>query len=834
MKEIQQLRRIAVKLGVSGTAIPIAETRIYKGGYGFVGLQCFVPYTQNRSSDTSPLCTVFRTTIDKFGKRKQFNNDIYNMLYVGYVEMENAKYMVFECMLPKAFTDTVGELELVFTYSEVNAEDKAVSRLASGVYRTNVFDGDVSDGETVDPTGGELARLNDLTIKLDQLDGRTANVPNLVKDIQKVASNAFTFTNNSGLTSAPIVLDSGEAAPMPLGAASVVRVPSTGWTQSGDNYTVVIGAALHGQMRDGATADDLWVSFVSADGTDFDGVYQGFTVNEAGDITVTVTTPVAMTVRVWNGKGLVDVTAREEIAAETARAEAAEQTLQTNINAEQSRAEAAESDLQGQIDHIVDTGVDKLAREQIAAETARAEAAEAALQGEIDANKSSIQGLNNNIAEIEAVIPSATTPENQLADKAFVNSSINALAAFYIESTAAGGAFATKAALTGATTFYNGGQPRVPTTNDYAIVLSDESQQQNADGTYPTTRYSWQGGTYPTGQWGFQYIVNNTPLTQAQVDAINSGITKQKIASMDAATAAKYTKPTSGIPESDLSEAVQEKINTAAPVYSVNGKTGAVNLNAGDVGAMPISGGKFTGRVGFSSGAALPNEGVLPYFLGIQAFADGGNMIYRTASDVLGDLGGMPKSGGTFTGPIISKNDNDFMSRGNEFNFIGSNYSGNSQILVNYRGGTVTSYVFGNGAAGLADIRGKNVYDNNQRVYSPNNKQPIYLHRVSITVVGASTGNVFLWIYSSSPDPLNLTKFFNYLKTRNSTGTKTAYPARGYITGSPTMNVDGVYVSGTTPLGSAITLCNGQTNLRLNGSVTYGDIGDSVNDNTTI
>lgn len=36
MQEIRQLWRIAVKLGTSGTAIPIAETRLYKGGYGFV------------------------------------------------------------------------------------------------------------------------------------------------------------------------------------------------------------------------------------------------------------------------------------------------------------------------------------------------------------------------------------------------------------------------------------------------------------------------------------------------------------------------------------------------------------------------------------------------------------------------------------------------------------------------------------------------------------------------------------------------------------------------------------------------------------------------------
>lgn len=56
---------------------------------------------------------------------------------------------------------------------------------------------------------------------------------------------------------------------------------------------------------------------------------------------------------------------------------------------------------------------------------------------------------------------------------------------------------------------------------------------------------------------------------------------------------AKYTKPTSGIPKSDLSSDVQaslDKANTAlqsAPVTSVNNKTGAVQLFATDVGALP-------------------------------------------------------------------------------------------------------------------------------------------------------------------------------------------------------------------------------------------------------
>ncbi|MDE6274347.1 MAG: hypothetical protein K2L87_04800 [Clostridiales bacterium] len=180
------------------------------------------------------------------------------------------------------------------------------------------------------------------------------------------------------------------------------------------------------------------------------------------------------------------------------------------------------------------------------------------------------ENIAEHFDEIESLIPSSTTPENPLTNEAFVNSSINNMAAFYITSDAEGAAFPTHAALTSATTFYSGGKTRVPTQNDYAIVLADETQPQGVDGNYPTTRYSYQGGAYPDGQWDFQYVVNNTSLTQAQVDAINSGITAQKIASMDAATAAKYTKPSGGIPEIDLSSGVQGKLNATSTGYRKN------------------------------------------------------------------------------------------------------------------------------------------------------------------------------------------------------------------------------------------------------------------------
>lgn len=73
---------------------------------------------------------------------------------------------------------------------------------------------------------------------------------------------------------------------------------------------------------------------------------------------------------------------------------------------------------------------------------------------------------------------------------------------------------------------------------------------------------------------------------------------------------AKYTKPSGGIPKSDLASSVQTSLGKAdtalqsAPVTSVNGKTGAVSLGAGDVGALPSST-KFVSSVNGKTGAVI-------------------------------------------------------------------------------------------------------------------------------------------------------------------------------------------------------------------------------------
>ena len=148
--------------------------------------------------------------------------------------------------------------------------------------------------------------------------------------------------------------------------------------------------------------------------------------------------------------------------------------------------------------------------------------------GQIATNTSNISTNAGDIATINGKIPSTASSTNQLADKDFVNSSINSLAAYYITKNASGDPFATYAELSTATTFYSGGAVRVPTTNDYCVVLADETKQSTT-GVDPTTRYTYQGGTYPSGQWEYQYTINNTPLTSAQINALNSGITSSLV-----------------------------------------------------------------------------------------------------------------------------------------------------------------------------------------------------------------------------------------------------------------------------------------------------------------
>ena len=170
--------------------------------------------------------------------------------------------------------------------------------------------------------------------------------------------------------------------------------------------------------------------------------------------------------------------------------------------------------------------------------------------------------VNGKISPIEAKIPAQASADNQLADKSYVNSSLNSIAAFYITKDQAGNAFETKAQLFDATTVYSGGEARVPTRNDYAIVRVDETQS-NA-----TTRYIYQNG------WQFQYVVNETALTSDQLKSLNSGITAELVAKL------------TGI---NMDSKLDKVIDAGRWIYSHNGEK-QVQLGVGQqtVGALTV------------------------------------------------------------------------------------------------------------------------------------------------------------------------------------------------------------------------------------------------------
>ena len=171
--------------------------------------------------------------------------------------------------------------------------------------------------------------------------------------------------------------------------------------------------------------------------------------------------------------------------------------MQTDLTAEIERAEQAEQQLQDNID----------------IEETRAKAAEKQNADDIDV--------------IEGKIPAAASSENQLADKAFVNSSIATATATYR------GAFnlvsdlhltidATEqqiaAALAGAISTAD--------NNDYCFV-----QVPTADAT-PTQiaaieRYKFNGTA-----WAYEYTLNNSGFTADQWAALNSGITTGLVAKL--------------------------------------------------------------------------------------------------------------------------------------------------------------------------------------------------------------------------------------------------------------------------------------------------------------
>ena len=143
------------------------------------------------------------------------------------------------------------------------------------------------------------------------------------------------------------------------------------------------------------------------------------------------------------------------------------------------------------------------------------------LQQEMNTRVQEHSEIQGKIDVINSKIPNQASSTNQLADKAFVNSTINSSAAFFK------GSFESKAALDAVqwqTT--DSSLENYVTNNDYAYIEADETHNNEA------WRYIYVKDN-TVSEWQPQFRVNESPFTQAQLDAINSGATSDLINSID-------------------------------------------------------------------------------------------------------------------------------------------------------------------------------------------------------------------------------------------------------------------------------------------------------------
>ena len=141
-----------------------------------------------------------------------------------------------------------------------------------------------------------------------------------------------------------------------------------------------------------------------------------------------------------------------------------------------------------------------------------------------------IETNKSDISSIEVLIPNQASAANQLADKSFVNSSIQTSSAHFRGNWEDWAAVPTNPELYPA----DDDGVHTPTSNDYMVIqdASDYPVQAGETALEGTWRFKYSGVWATNGRtgWHKEYQVNETPLTAAQLAAINSGATAELIA----------------------------------------------------------------------------------------------------------------------------------------------------------------------------------------------------------------------------------------------------------------------------------------------------------------
>ena len=211
------------------------------------------------------------------------------------------------------------------------------------------------------------------------------------------------------------------------------------------------------------------------------------------------------------------------------------------------------------------------------------------------------------IANITALIPLQASTSNQLADKAFVTSSVaTATATFrgtYNVVTDLSLAYnATHSQIASALATKMTALPITPDNNDYAFV-----QIPTANAT-PTEIARIEKYKYNGSAWAFEYELNNSGFTAAQWASINSDITSAKVDKLDAL-------PTNADLTADFAE-VNAKITalssgvkvslSVSPSVIYKGESQSITLTGTMSNGTPTSMKLFDGSTQLKATAATP------------------------------------------------------------------------------------------------------------------------------------------------------------------------------------------------------------------------------------
>jgi hypothetical protein len=230
--------------------------------------------------------------------------------------------------------------------------------------------------------------------------------------------------------------------------------------------------------------------------------------------------------------------------------------------------------------------------------------------------QSDLNTLTSGISAINAKIPSAATSTNQLADKAFVNSSISTATAAFAGTVTS---LAALKALEG-------------DLNDYAFYSYTDTAGNTV---YARYKYDPDYSSTDTGHWKFEYNLNNSSFTSAQWSAINSGITTTLVSKLgNIADSAQVnvieTVKVNGTALTVSSKAVNVTVATGS-------NSGTIAVNGADVSVKGLGSFAYRSSLAFSELSSHPTTlsgyGITDGVNGVTSSGSGNAVTSLSVSD---------------------------------------------------------------------------------------------------------------------------------------------------------------------------------------------------------